>query len=358
VIELTDLNYYNIPESDTIFDTNSLTVYLNLIQPINDLIYYNKLVNYSIPLDKFEIDTKYEKRSLEECAKLSKNNRWLGIQYCENTLTCYSINDEKLFEELIETKDTNCLAFREEKEEYAKFQLINKYTELKDSIKLIEQNIAERKLNLENGFSFQLLDNLNEINHLDKDELFDLIQEDTCLNDKKLKNLNCKLKSKLSDCIFTCQSSNCNMFSIQLIKQDQFKCCFIEDTFNSFKKKYLKEQPTNNQLNEDDKESYLIRNSKCNLYELSYLNQFSKLTGKTIDSKPLSKFKSNSPENCAIECLKENTESKCLSFSYCIDNDEYVCELRKYNHHVLNDKTKKLIDSHLCSLYSGNLFLI
>ena len=297
-------------------------------------------------MDKFKSENKYEKKSLEECAKLSKKNDWLGIQYCEGT--CYSITDKKLFE-LEGTKDTNCSTFKKDSSNFN-----NKYTELKDSIKLIEKNIEERKINLENGFTFQSLDNLNEINHLDKDELFDLIKEDTCLNDKKLKNLKCKLKSKLSDCIFTCQSSNCNMFSIQLIKKDQFKCCFIEDTFSSFKEKYLRNESTD----EEDKESYLIKNSKCNLYELSYLNQFSKLTGKTIDSKPLSRFTSNSPENCAIECLKENTKSKCLSFSYCLDNNEYVCELRKYNHHVLNDKTNKLIDSHLCSLYSGNLFYL
>lgn len=325
-----------------------LTASLVLIQAINDLIYHNRFANYSIPLNKFKPEDKYSRKSLEECAALSEKNNWLGFQHFSDSLTCYAVKDSSLFELDNDSKKNYCTVFKRI-DPYLK----KRYIQLPASIKLIEEHIANNKFVLSNGFAYQSLDNQNEFNNIEKSNLFNLIKADTCLNDKKIDNLDCRLKGKLSDCIFTCQSTKCNMFSVYRQKSDQFKCCFIEQTFDEFKDKYkLDEQPESN-----EEDGYLINDSECNLYELSYLIQFSRLTGKTINSKPLSTSKTTSPEQCAASCLKENNEgkSKCLSFSYCLSSEEneYECELRAYNHYVLNDETNLLVDSHSCSLYSG-----
>lgn len=285
---------------------------------------------------------KLTKKTIEECASLAKKSGWLGFQHCPNEI-CYSIKATEQFE-LTDVQNDEYEAQCITKRQIQNFKF--NYLTIPESIKRIEKSIKESNFKLDNGLIFKSLEDLHEINQIDKENQFKLIQDEKCFNDQKLKDaLKCKLKSRLLDCKLTCETTNCNMFSVRRIEQDQWNCCFVEQTFTEFKE----------QSKVDDR---WIDDKECSIYELSYLNKFSRSTGKTIDSKAFKSFLKVSPENCAVECLKQNKndQSNCLSFSYCSDKtkDEYYCELRIHNRYNLGESSK-LVNSKDCTLYSGKL---
>ena len=372
-MEITSLTHYNMPSREIIIDERSVTAYIQLIQPINDLFYFDTFKDYAIPL--INLKQHFNSKTLEECASLAKENNWPGFQHSSSDLVCYPILDGKLFDlkdVVNDDYEKRCLLRRQlmkiknkhkriansislVEQTIRKGELKNEYQTLPNSIHLIEEAIKRGEFKLSNEFSFQVLENEYKLNQIDKRNYFNRILDEKCFDVDKLKEgaLECKSKSKLNDCILHCQTTNCNMFSVNRFEANQLECCFMKQTFDDFKKQYKKI------------DNYLIEDQQCSIFQLSFLNKFNSLIGKTVDAKPLNELIEKSPEECAKQCLKRNkgTEStkKCLSFSYCLDKSKgsYRCELRDFNQHNLKESAK-LIDSSDCALYTGTnqLFIL
>lgn len=333
--QITKLTDHNIPRIEKLVNENSLTVSLTLIQPINDLAYFETFDRYAVPLANLG---EHFESNLEMCATMGKKNAdWVGIQHCADSV-CYPILSAGQFE-LGEVNNTDyekqcCTMKRRDAENSERMH----YVELPDAIGLIERSIENGEFKLSNAeLIFQRLENEQEFNQIDKADLFKLVRAGSCFDAETLgEALKCKLKRKITDCILTCQSSNCNVFSVRKLGADQFDCCFTEPTFEELQKQH-------------GANGFLQVNSSCNVYELSYLNQFNRWSGKTVEARPERSMIKSSPEDCAIECLKENVQ--CRSFSFCHSDGDYHCELRSYNPH--GNGPAKLIDSNHCSLYSG-----
>ena len=330
--QITGLADHNIPKIEKLVHENTLTVSLTLIQPINDLLYFETFDKYAIPLANLE--KHFKRRSLEECATLGKRNaNWLGFQQCADS-ACYSVLDANQFE-LDNVNNTDyekqCITMR-------KAANRKSYVELPVAVELIERSVEQGDFKLKTtGLTFQRLENENEFNQIDKMDYFRRVQDERCFDTEKLKDvLQCKSKPKIADCILTCQSSNCSVFSVHRLTAYQVECCFAEPTFYELKQKYGEfSQP----------------NEACSIYELSYLNKFNVWPSKTLKARPKHLVLKASPEDCAIECLKTNKEFQCLSFSLCYSEGDYHCELRSYNVH--NQTSEKLINSNHCTFYSG-----
>lgn len=303
---------------------------------MNDLVYFETFDRYAIPLDNLK--ERFKQRTLEQCATLAKRNAdWVGFQHCADSV-CYALVDSSQFE-LVDVNNTEyekqCSTMRKRADDSIG------YVELPDAIDLIEKSIETGDFRLEDvGLTFQRLENEYEFNRIEKADYFRRVSDERCFNSEKLEDaVQCKRKRKLTDCILTCQSGNCNVFSVRRLAKDQFECCFAE--------------PTLDDLEQQHGDELLVADDACSLYELSYLNKFNAFSGKTVSGRPEQSMLKSSPEDCAIACLKENAknEFQCLSFSFCYSDGDYHCELRNYNLH--SRTTAKLIDSNHCTLYSG-----
>ena len=332
--EITKLDDHNLPRIEKLINENSLTVALTLIQPINDLVYFDTFDRYAIPL--VHLGEQFNRTLEHECATMGKKNAdWVGFQHCGGSV-CYPIRNAGQFE-LSDVNNTDyekqCRTMRKRDLETS-----GRYIELPDAVELIERSVEDGKFELPNAkLTFQRLENEQEFNQIDRTELFELVRAGSCLDTEKLKDsLKCNSKPKATDCLLTCQSSNCNVYSVRRVSADQFDCCFAERTFEELQEQH-------------GADGFLRPDESCNVYELSYLNKFNRWSGKTLVARPEHSLLMDSPEECAIECLKENVW--CRSFSFCHSDGAYHCELRSYNPH--GNSPAKLIDSNHCTLYSG-----
>ena len=337
IVDLTKLTYYNIRNVNTVTDGDALSVSVDLIQPINDLFYFETLQN-TIPLQKLK--KQFNKKTLAECALLTKTNDWLGFQYCADQ-ACYPIADSSLFDSMTDDENQKCLT-----KKVLDSTRTQDYVRIANATRLIEQRILDGSLQLDNGFRFQSLENEYELNQIDKESYFNLIRDERCFNQTRLgAEMSCKLKPRLTDCILTCQSTNCNMFSMQQL-DDRLECCFVEQTYTAFEERLASKHET--------LDDYLINNQTCSLYELSYLSRFTRLGDRTVDGEPLNSLIARSPDECARHCVnynQKNASSQCLSFNYCFEpSGDYHCVLRSYSEHRSKEQ---LHDSHECALYTG-----